>query len=145
MSIVSKYGNLHTINDEIITDTMLARFTALPADKHRDMWIRDAVAGDVGLYMDSQYVNKVIEVVMGSNESSVTTLFEINPIFFSRHDLALARKDLITEIGVATMSLPSNVAVWDEGRGCDVMLREMSTAQLIDLSEMAKNGKFGNK
>lgn len=145
MSIVSKYGNIHTINDEVITDTMLERFIALPEERHRNMWIRDAIAGDVGLYMDLQYVNKVIEVVMGSSESSVTTLFKINPIFFSRRDLTLARKDLITEIGVATMSLPSNVAVWDEGRGRDVLLREMSTAQLIDLAEMAKNGKFGNK
>ena len=143
MSVIEKYGKLNTINDEVTTDEMLKRFTNQPYERHQDMWIRDAVAGDVGLYMDTHYPNKVIEVVMGAEESSVTTLFETNPIFFSRAELAKARKDLITEIGVATMSLPSNVAIRDEGRGRDVYLREMSTAQLIDLLEMAKAGKFG--
>lgn len=141
--VISKYGTLHTINDEVITDAMLERFTNLPAGRHQDMWIRDQVVGDVGIYADTRYPNKIIEVVMGADESSVTTLFEASPIFFSRKELAEARKDIITEIGVATMSLPSLIAVKDEGRGRDVILREMSTAQLIDILAMARKGQFG--
>lgn len=142
--VINKYGTLHTINDEEITDAMLERFTNLPAERHQDMWIRDALVGDVGIFVDDRYPNKVIEVVMGADESSVTTLFQTSPIFFSRKELADARKDIMTEIGVVTMSLPSSIAVQDVGRGRDVVLREMSTAQLIDILVMARKGQFGS-
>lgn len=141
--VISKYGTLHTVNDETITDVMLKRFTELPEARHQDLWIRDPIVGDVGIFVDDRYPNKVIEVVMGSDESSVTTLFQTSPIFFSRSELADARKDIMTEIGVATMSLPSSIAIKDEGRGRDVTLREMSTAQLIDILLMAQKGQFG--
>jgi hypothetical protein len=141
--VISKYGTLHTINDEVMTDAMLKRFTELPEARHQDLWIRDAVVGDVGIFIDDRYPNKVIEVVMGAEESSVTTLFETSPIFFSRSELADARKDIMLEIGVATASLPSMIAIKDEGRGRDVVLREMSTAQLIDILVMARKGQFG--
>lgn len=141
--VISKYGTLHTVNDEAITDAMLKRFTELPEARHQDMWIRDAMVGDVGIFIDDRYENKVIEVVMGADETSVTTLFQTSPIFFSRKELADARKDIMFEIGAVTGSLPSMIAIQDEGRGRDVTLREMSTAQLIDILLMAREGKFG--
>lgn len=139
MKIISKYGKLKTINDEARTDAMLKQFTEQPYERHQDMWIRDAVVGNVGVFKQDNYV---IEVVMGSEDSSVTTLFDYNPIFSMRTELAEARKELIIEIGAATMSLPSRVAIHDEGRGRDVFLREMSTAQLIDVYEQARKGQL---
>lgn len=143
MSIIDESKSLKTVNDAVRTDEMLERMVNEPLGRQRDMWIRDGVVGDVCMYLDNRYPENMIECVMGGAESSVTTLFLKHPAFASRERVTALRKELITEIGVATMSLPSNIAIRDEGRGRDVYLKEMSTAQLIDILEMAKNGKFG--
>jgi hypothetical protein len=143
IDVIQKYGKLVTINDANTTDEMLKRFTELPESRHHDMWIRDSAVGDVGIYLNSEFDGKVLEVVIGRDETLVSTLFASNPIFSSRKELAEARKHLINEIGAVTMSLPSQIAIKDEGRGREVSLREMSTAQLIDILDMARAGNFG--
>lgn len=141
--VIKKYGMLTTLNDEVVTDELLKQFIELPEPVHHDIWIRDAYVGNVGVYMNDRHPDKLIEVVMGADESSVTTLFARNPIFYSRTELADARKDIINEIGAVTQTLPSVIGVHDVGRGRDVMLREMSTAQLLDILAQARNGQFG--
>ena len=142
MSTVSKYDGLKTVNEEVITDEMLKRLVETSPERQQDWWIRDVLVGNVCVYFDDRYPDYVLELVMGAEESSVSTLFMRHPTFTARKSLAGARKELITEIGVATMSLPSRVAIRDEGRGRDVALAEMSTAQLVDILASATVGKL---
>jgi hypothetical protein len=140
MNILDKFKDLEPTYNEAITNAMLIALVATPNNRQDDMWIRDGVAGNVCVYKDNRYPNHVIEYVLGSKDDSVTTLFIGHPVFASRQLLIDLRKELITGIAVATMSLPSTVMVRDEGRERDAYLMELGTAQLVDIMTNVRNG-----
>lgn len=137
-TMLDKCSKLKTVNNNAIADEMLKRLTENP---HTGLWVREPdTIGDVALFHDDRYKGMFIEVVvgLGADVSCVTTLFEDNGLLRGAEELKAMRKELMTEIGVLTRSLPSAVAIHDEGRGRDVHLREMGTAQLYDILIQAK-------
>lgn len=131
--ILFKLRDLKPINDEPLVNKMLEILVAIPNEKQDDLWTRTQGAGNVCMFKHSITPGKVIEYVQGSKDDSVTTLYEGHPIFSSLKALTEARLDLISEIATVTMALPGTVVVRDAGRGRECFLRELGTAQLMDV------------
>lgn len=109
--------------------TILTEMT--PEEQHR-FWIRDPKAGQVCLFEHESAPGVVLEYVAGSKQDSVSTLYEAATVVGSKQALIDVRTFLITEIAVIFGGLPSAMGFHDAGRGRDVFLREMGTAQLLD-------------
>lgn len=130
--ILEKYRGLRPLNDPQTTDKMLAILVEVPEAKQEGMWLRDRNVGHACLFRHESFPGKVIEYVQGTQQDSVTTLYEESPVFESRATLLAAREALIHEIGRVLMAIPATVVVYDEGRERDVRLWELGTAQLFD-------------
>lgn len=131
--ILHKYRTLQPINDIATTDAMLRKLVEISNDRQDGFWIRDASVGNVCLYADLAHHGKMLEYTQGSQDDSVTTLYEDNGLFETRQQVLDMRKDLIDEIGRVLLALPSTVVVRDGGREREVFLRECGTAQLFDI------------
>lgn len=130
---LNKYRDLRYKHDEKITEAIMASMVALSFAEQRDLWIFDQDAGILCVYQDPRFPQYVIEYIKGSDEDSVTTLFETAPLFGDRSRLREARIEIMQEIASHFLSLPSVLTVYDEGRGRQVYLRELGTMQLLDV------------
>lgn len=132
-SVLEKYRSLRHVNDENIVNAIFDRLIVIPANQQGQYWIRDAEAGQICTYEDDRFPGKVLEYVMGTQEDSVSTLYEGHPIFESRARLVDVRKEIIAEIARLFLAVPSVLTLWDDGRGRQVHLRELGTLQLLDM------------
>lgn len=102
--------------------------------KSSDMqWCVNDKVGMFCLFRHKSYPDYVLEYVKGSNGDSISTLYHKNSIFNDISEFERVRYELMKEIAVGLCSLPSYVTFWDEGRGKQVAMREMGTAQLMDV------------
>ena len=132
-STLYKYRGIKPLNEPETTDKLLSILVDIPHHLQDRMWIRDNT-GSVCIFRHDSAPGRVIEYVQGSADDSVTTLYEDCPELSTMQAVLEARKELITAIGVATMAIPSTIAVRDEGRGrSEVPLRELGIAQLQDV------------
>lgn len=127
------HRHLRPINDDQKTDAMLALLVKVPGERQNDFWIRGSDSGTLCLWENEAFPGVVLEYVQGSQEDSVTTLYESCPMLATRQSLIDTRTSLINEIGALLMALPSTIAVYDGGREREAMLNELGTAQLIDV------------
>lgn len=133
-AILSKYNrSIRPLNDIETTDAILRVLVDVPVTEQQRFWIADdANCGRVCLYSHPNFPGLVLEYVQGTQEDSMTTLFEADPVFADLPRLAEMRKELINEIGATLLALPSTVTVYDTGREREVFLNELGTAALID-------------
>ena len=131
-AILTKYRSINPLIDDATTDAMLKVLVEIPASAQQRFWIRSQAVGNVCIYTQDDHPGKVLEYVQGSQEDSVTTLYSANGVFNDLSTLEKVRSDLINEIGAVLMRLPSTIGVMDQGRGRQVALKELGTAQLID-------------
>jgi len=132
-SVLHKYRTINPINDIAVTDAMLRVLVEIPNEQQEGFWIRDNEVGNICLYRNDAHPGKVLEYAQGSQDDSVTTLYEDNGLFQSRQQLWDMRRDLMSEIGRVLLAIPSTVVVYDAGREREVFLRELGTAQLFDV------------
>lgn len=128
-----KYRSLKPVNDEPTTNKLLTILVEIPNAGQEGFWIRTNDAGYVCLFQHDSVPGRLVEYVQGSQDDSVTTLYELNPVFATLQSLKDCRNDLISEIGRVLLALPNTVTVHDEGRERQLFLRELGTAQLMDV------------
>ena len=131
-AILTKYHAITPLIDDETTDSMLKVLVEIPAHEQQRFWMRNQAVGNVCIYTSDAHPGKIIEYVQGSQEDSVTTLYAANTIFNDLAVLEKVRSDLINEIGAVLMRLPSTIGVYDNGRGRQIALKELGTAQLMD-------------
>lgn len=103
-------------------------------NKDQQDWMIDADYGVVCIFRnETRWPGKIIEYVKGSKGDSISSLYEASPALATARDLGRVRKDLILEIAAKMQALPSRIGINDAGRERAVPLREMGTAQLIDM------------
>ena len=134
--IVEKYRTLHPINDEDATHKLLAILIDLPQDRLSEHYGASSGAGRFYLFRHESVPGKVIEYVPDHHmDSSVTTLYLEHPIFESRQRLVDTRAEIISAIDHLLLAVPNTTTVRDEGRSKEFSLRELGTAQLLDVLE----------
>jgi hypothetical protein len=132
-AVYEKYKNIMPVTDDRIVMTIQCQITQLSFKKAQEYRVKDPIGGSLYLFTDSDFPDKVLEIVPGTNaEDSVSTLYQAHPIFNSRTELMRARREMIEAIAAANLALPSVIGVPDAGRERDVLLAEHGTAQLID-------------
>lgn len=130
---IQKYKDIDPINDEATTHGLMQMLVDTPRTRLGDFFAQDTVAGRVYLFRNDAFPGKLIEYVPGlPGDDSVTTLYGEHRIFASRQALLDARKELIESIERVLMAVPNTTVVRDNGRGRDVFLSELGTAQLLD-------------
>lgn len=132
-TVLNKYrGVVIPLNDSETTDGMLRILVDMTPQEQQRMWIKSENIGHVCLFKHDNFPGKALEYVMGSQEDSITTLYEGTPVMADMMRLEELREELIAEIARVLMALPSTVAVYDAGRERQATLKELGTAQLID-------------
>lgn len=131
-AVLSKYRGIRPLNDDATTDGMLRILVCIHPTQQQRWWIRNQDTGFICVFTHEMFPGKVIEYVQGTQEDSVTTLYEMHPVFANLAQLEQVRRELMTEIGVKLLALPSTILIYDAGREREVSLKEMGTAQLID-------------
>lgn len=132
-SVLTKYRNLRPMNNQEIVDGMWRHMVALTVPEAEHRWLKSEDTGFVFLYTHKDYPNVVLEYVQGSKNDSVTTIYEYSTEVSSLDQVRKVREELINEIGRVLLALPSTVVVRDEGREREVALKELGTAQLMDV------------
>lgn len=132
--IVLKYKSLRPLNEITATNGLWIEMANMPILEQQPYWIQSQEVGNLFLYSDQKkFPNRFIEYVKGSQDDSVTTLYENNRVLGDRSLYIKARKELMNEIGAKLFLLPSLVTIYDEGRQRDAHLIELGTAQLLDI------------
>lgn len=131
--VLHKYRDITPLSDDATTDAMLRILVDIHPQEQQRWWIKNQNVGFVCIFTHEKFPGKVIEYVQGSQEDSVTTLYDMHPIFADLARLEQVRNELITEIGVTLMALPASVLVYDAGREREAPLKELGTAQLMDV------------
>jgi hypothetical protein len=132
-AILTKYRNVRPVsNDEAKVEAMWRLMTGMTYYDARPRWSHSPDTGNVFLLIHDDFPGYVLEYVMGTENDSVTTLYEASADVGSLSAVAQMRADLINEIGSILLALPSTVVVWDQGRERELTLKELGTAQLID-------------
>ena len=131
--ILSKYRALTPVSDEAAVNDMWQMMMELTVPEAAPRWLKSEDTGYVFRFTSSKYPQYVLEYVQGSKQDSVTTLYRASPEVASLESISKVRSDLINEVGSVLMALPSTVVVGDAGREREVALKEMGTAQLVDL------------
>ena len=132
--------DIKPLADEATVDDMLRILVEMPPQAQEGLWIRDNEGGQVCLFGHENFPGKVIEYVAGEKDDSITSLYSATSIFDSRSNLMALRKDLISEIKAATMTINDSFTLFDGGRERHVKLKEMGTAQLIDTVTKIRKG-----
>lgn len=132
-SVLTKYREITPVNNEDVTNGLLKILVEMDADQQMPFWTRSSTSGSVCIFKNDAFPEYTIEYVQGVEDDSVTTLYR-NTRLLADRDIAVAvRDDLIDEIGRVLLALPSTVAVQDSGRDRQAMLKELGTAQLMDV------------
>lgn len=132
-SVLTKYRTIRPVNDIDATNSLLSILVEIANEQQNRFWVRSEVTGAVCLFKHDSHPSRVLEYVQGSKDDSVTTLYEENSFMTDCGQLSRVREELINEIGIVLMALPSTVAVHDGGRDRQAMLKELGTAQLMDV------------
>lgn len=133
-AILEKYrSSITPLNDSETTDEMLRLLMAVQVTAQQRYWIKSHELGYICVFKHEKFPGKVIEYVQGTQDDSVTTLYQGTLITDDISRIEETRKDLIGEIAHVLMALPSTVAVYDEGRERQTVLKELGTAQLMDV------------
>lgn len=132
-----KYKDVHAIMGEkanVMVSEVVQSFEEKPK---ADMLARYAASGKGGMVYiltnGQKAPGKIVEHVMGLDQTTISCLYEPHPIFSSPGDLLRAREDLIEQLERANNAAPGKLQMMDEGRGRPVFLQEMCFAQLKDL------------
>lgn len=134
-NLVSKhYQALKPVKDIASINKLWKKMIDMGIKEQQKYWIKDQFVGEIMLMTDEVLApNKVIEYVNGfKRDDSVTTLYEANILFGDKSIYVAKRREIIEAIAGKFLTLPSVVTIKDEGRGRNVHLQEMSTAQLLD-------------
>jgi hypothetical protein len=140
--VLNKYSNIRYKNDPKITDEILTRMTNLPAKEQFALLKHHPDAGTIAIYHDPRFPEYVVEYVKGSEDDSVTTLYEKAPLFADFSLLVKARLEIMQEIAVHFLSLPSTLTAYDAGRSRRAYLKEFGTMQLLDLLARVESKKM---
>ncbi|WP_374335347.1 hypothetical protein [Methyloversatilis sp.] len=132
-AVLSKYRGLTPLNNQEIVDGLWRHMTQLSVPEAKHRWFKSEDYGFVFLFSHDDYPNVVLEYVQGSRDDSVTTIYAHTREVASLEALSNMRKELINEIGAVLLALPQSVVVRDEGREREVALKELGTAQLVDV------------
>lgn len=97
--------------------------------------VQPETVGVIAIFSDQENnPGKIVEIAHSLNgNDACMTLYTNDSIFGELSKLADLRQKLIYAISGRFMALPGLLTVMDEARGKKVLLREMGTAQLIDL------------
>ena len=134
-SLIKKYTHgLNVLNDTDAAQEIFRRGAHERASKISAI-VQPESIGTIAVFSDQErHPGKIVEVVSSlDGEDACMTLYMENPIFGELTKLAELRKEVICAIGSRFVSLPGLMTVMDEARGKKVLLREMGTAQLLDL------------
>lgn len=132
-AIYEKYKDITPVADDNAVTTIQLRIMNKTKRDLRKYRIKDSIGGSLYLFSDSDFPDRILEIVPTTiAESNATTLYIWHPIFGSPVALMNARKEMIQAIAAAFLSHPEGIAVHDEGQERDVSLAEHGTAQLID-------------
>lgn len=129
---------IRPVSDEQTVNRLLSILVELTPEAQKDFWFRDERAGNVCLFAHESAPGKILEYVQGRRDDSITTLYVVSAVFASRQALIDARNDMMTEISAGMFTIPGAIGIFDEGREREVYLKEMGTAQLLDLWAGAK-------
>lgn len=133
-AILTKYREVRPTFDESQVNTLQIELLKTTDAERINGFVRDDMGGTFCVFTDSAVPNRVLEYVKGSEQDSVSTLYEnTSPIFSDLGALRMARRELIGEIGARLGRLPSTISVYDGGREREVALNELGTAQLMDV------------
>ena len=131
--ILLKHRDIKPVNDVADAEQLLSHLVELDPIKQQLYWIKSEEIGFVCVYQHPDVPNRVIEYVQGTKSDSVSTLYEGNEKIADLERLAEVRRELMGEIGAVLMRLPSTIAVYDGGREREAALKELGTAQLMDV------------
>lgn len=133
--LIEQYSRrLTVLHDPDTTETIFRRGVN-ENDTTISALVQPQTVGVVAIFSDQErYPGKVVEVVSSQDGSDACmTLFANDSIFGDLTKLEALRKELIYAIASRFTALPGLLTIMDEERGKKVLLREMGTAQLIDL------------
>lgn len=134
-SLIQKYTHgLIVLNDSDTAEAIFKRGVREPSTKISAI-VQPESIGTITIFSDQErHPGKIVEVVSSlDGEDACMTLYAENPIFGELTKLAELRKEVIYALGSRFTALPGLTTVMDEARGKKVLLREMGTAQLLDL------------
>lgn len=133
--VLEKYRSIAPVTDDATAHAIVAAMTGYTHAQASSMYARSERAGRFYLVRHESAPGKVLEVVPDENngETMVITLYEDSPIFVTRQSLIDVREEIIGAIDHLLMSVPNSVVVHDAGRNKDALLRELGTAQLLDV------------
>lgn len=118
------------------TYSMLGKLLQSPPYLLNSKYVESPIAGK--LLLDSQTTDDgkqyVLEVVIGKRaEDVIGTLYLPNPMMNVTSEWIRHREELIMLAAKLFNADPMNLGVNDEGRGREVFIREMGTAQIMDV------------
>jgi hypothetical protein len=133
---LQQFADVVVVNSERIAHELSLAFR----DKTSKQSQRDAFAGnaDTGWFYlvrrDDMHTDSVMETVMSPDHGdAITSVYKNHPIFSDKSELLRARDRLIRAISEKVGLSREAIGVDDEGRGRALLLKELSTGQLIDL------------
>jgi hypothetical protein len=132
--VFEKYRSLAPLNDEAVTNALLTILVKTPRERLSALYGASAMGGRFYMIRHESQPGKVLEYVPDvAQDSSVSTLYAEHPIFERRQRLIDAREEIVSAIDHLLLAIPGTTTVLDEGRGKQVHLLELGTAQLLDV------------
>lgn len=138
------FKDFDPVNDQTMIEEGWAHLVQMPPREQKERSREDEFAGRVLLLplwdtdKREHFFLEYVKCLEDIREDSVTTLYHQSQQVKDLDSLLAARKELITEVAARFQALPSTMTVFDAGRQREVWLRELGTAQLVDILAMSQ-------